>query len=157
MPRAFQIYKEEFIRQAYVACSTSGMTQKQLGVLFGVHERRIRKWMTKYPEFKEAVKGGGDEYDSGTAETCLKKRVEGYNWIEQTEEYDADDNLIKKKIVNKHVPPDTHAIIKFLFNRSRDRWRDRKEVQVDATINVKVIDRFEAIDVTPQKAIEGVD
>jgi len=123
-------FKEDYIRQAYVACNTSGMTDLQLADLFGVAESTIYKWKEDHPKFSEAIKNGKDEFDCKTAEESLKKLIEGYDYQEAKVITDGDGNVIRKEMTKKHVSPNPGSLCFFLKNRNPTRWRDMKAIEL---------------------------
>jgi hypothetical protein len=131
------------------------MKVSDLGQLFGVTRKTIHGWMNRHPDFKNAVMRGRDEFDNNLAETCLRRRVTGYDYEEVTEKTLPDGN-VETTVHKKHLPPDTHAIMKWLHNRHQERWKDERQITVDANLTITLIDRFkpeEAIDVTPAKPL----
>lgn len=67
-------------------------------------------------------------------ENALFKRAMGYEYDEITEEYEMGF-LTKKKVVRKHVPPDTGAQVFWLKNRKSDVWKDKREVDNTLALN----------------------
>lgn len=133
-------YKEDYARQAHVVCSEMGATDLKLAKLFGVTRPTISQWKQDHPEFKKAIVEGKDIFNSATAETCLLKRVTGYDFKETTLEPDIEGKLSVSKIVKKHIPSDPTSTIFFLKNRNPERWRDTKNIDAkiegDVDINV---------------------
>ena len=121
-------YKPDYARQANVACSEMGATDVKLAKLFGVSKQTINQWKQDHAEFKRAVVEGKDIFNSATAETCLLKRVTGYDYKETTMEPDKYGKLAVTKIVKKHIPSDPTSTIFFLKNRDPERWRDVKTI-----------------------------
>jgi len=123
-------FKEDYIRQAYVACNTSGMTDLQLADLFGVTEKTIYNWKAEQPEFLQAIKKGKDEFDCKTAEESLKKLIEGYDYQEAKVITDGEGKVIRKEMTKKHVSPNPGSLCFFLKNRNPSRWRDMKAIEL---------------------------
>ena len=44
---------ERHPHEAYIACRDLGATEKQMGLLFGVHEKTLISWKHKFPLFKD--------------------------------------------------------------------------------------------------------
>jgi len=124
-------YKEDFVRQAFVACSEGGFTNAKLAKLLQVDIATIYQWKLDYPDLSDAINSGKDIWNSSKAEKCMMKRVTGYKYTETTREPDDDGNLKISKTVRKSVAPDVTAQIFWLKNRSPERWRDRKELDID--------------------------
>ncbi|MEA1923909.1 MAG: hypothetical protein U9N63_14805 [Pseudomonadota bacterium] len=129
-------YRDTFPVQAEVACREGGFTSIKLAKLFSVSIAAIELWQRTYPDFIRAIKRGKDDFNVATAENCLKKRLEGYQYDEVTKELVKDENgktLQVTKVVTKSVAPDVTALIFFLKNRNRERWNDKKDVDLNVT------------------------
>lgn len=101
--------------------SMAGFTEEHLGIAFGVSAPTISMWKKKYPEFREALEKGGIIPDSNVA-ISLYKKATGYSHPDI--EIRVIDGEVVKIPIEKHYPPDTTAIIFWLKNRQRDKWRD---------------------------------
>lgn len=129
-------FKNDYIRQAYVACKEAPFTDVKLAKLFNVSKATIANWKNEHPEFLESIKKGKDEWDCLTAEKCLLKRVTGYRYTETTRELnplskDKDQaKMIITKKISKHVSPDVKACDIWLCNRHPERWRKLKHVEL---------------------------
>jgi len=119
-------YKEDYARQAYVACKNSGCTDPELAELFNVSRTSINNWKNEHPEFLDAIKRGKDEFDVATAENCLKKRIEGYEY-QEAKVVEVDGVVTRKEVTKKHIAPDVGALCFFLKNRNPERWRDKQD------------------------------
>lgn len=150
-------FKQEYIQQAYIACSELGAKQSQLAQLFGVNPQTIDKWTKQHEQFANALKKGRDEYDSHKVERCLLDRALGFYVDESYEEYvrllrkvDRDNPAIKvpaKKVkkYKKFVPGDVSAMFFWLQNRQPNRWRNTKYIQVDRREEKQLTLRLEKV------------
>lgn len=120
------LWKEDYIDQAFIACSEMGATEKQLAKLFKTNSMTLHVWKKKYEAFADAVRRGKDIFDTANVESNLLKRASGYKYKEKTIERGPDGT--KRKVTIKHMAPDITAIIFWLKNRSAGRWRDFKAV-----------------------------
>ena len=102
---------------------THGADEKQIAHLFGVNKATITTWKKLYPEFRTSLNDGRDDYDTKRVEVSLVKRATGYTYEE--EHIDARTGAIT--LITRHVPPSDTAIIFWLKNRQRARWRDVRE------------------------------
>lgn len=71
------------------------------------------------------------EIADASVEDALYRRACGYTYSEDTWELVEGQLVITKQVV-KHVPPDTKAILAWLYNRQPNRWRAMQE-PLDAT------------------------
>ena len=153
-------YKDDYARQALVACKTFGSTEEQLAKLFDVTVETIGNWKKQHEEFFQALKDGKDKFDSKRVESSLLKRALGYEYEEVHEESiiifkDGEEQRlvekediegygdngktrkvkklvpgVKRKIVTKQVIPDVLAQKYWLNNRHHKRWRDVKAIEL---------------------------
>jgi len=123
-------YKEDYTRQAFIACKEGGLKDTQLAELFGVTEATIYNWKNEHPQFLEAIKNGKDIYDCATAEESLKKLIEGYDYQEAKVITDGEGHVIRKEMTKKHVSPNPGSLCFFLKNRNPARWRDMKAIEL---------------------------
>lgn len=116
-------YKKEYAQIALKLC-LMGATDIDLGEAFDVTEMTINNWKKKYKDFSLALKQGKALADAQVAGS-LYHRATGYSHP------DVDIKVIGRKIVKtqlvKHYPPDTAAMIFWLKNRQKDKWRDKVE------------------------------
>lgn len=99
-------------------------------------------WQRQFPQISQAIKKGKAPVDA-QVENALLKRALGYSYTETITDFELSDELDedgnpKKKIKNvrmikKEVAPDVGAAAFWLKNRRPDRWRDKREEQVQVT------------------------
>lgn len=141
-------YKPEFCEQVTKLCKL-GATDKEIAGFFEVSESTLNLWKAEYPEFSESIKKGKIIADAEVAYS-LHKRAVGYQYDEVTFEKigpgedkvevgetgieSIKQDLYKKKVVTKEVPPDVAAQNIWLKNRrgkvaqEAQRWADRQEL-----------------------------
>jgi hypothetical protein len=139
-------YRAHFVPIAKML-SRKGATDFEIATALGVSRDTFYLWMQTHPKFSDAVKLGKAPSDKRTERT-LFERANGYSFpseeiflIEEvietpapTEE-DPKATVITrtKKVLRvptvKHVPPSDTAIIFWLKNRRKDKWRDFKAVE----------------------------
>lgn len=121
-------YKPEMAEQAY-KLSLLGHTDEQLAKFFEVHVSSIYEWKNVHPEFSDAIKNGKEVADAEIVMT-LRKRAMGYEVTEEKVEESGEGASAGKKVTvtEKHIPPDTTAMIFWLKNRQPKQWRDKQEV-----------------------------
>lgn len=96
-----------------------GLTYEQIAKNMGIGLTTLKEWRQKEPTISSTLKKGREVVDF-EVENALLKRALGYDYKEETYE----DGVLKK-VVTKHVAPDTTAQIFWLKNRKPDKWRDK--------------------------------
>ncbi len=95
-------YRAEYDEQAYNYCLL-GATNETLAEFFGVSATTIKKWMNKYPGFKESIRRGKDLADMEVARSLYRRAV-GYSYEQVVTEYvRAADNQGESENVTKTV------------------------------------------------------
>mgnify|MGYP001184994973 CR=1 FL=1 len=125
-PRA---YDPSFAVEAQALCER-GATDRELAEHFDVDTRTIYRWRNAFPEFCQAVVIGKDAADD-RVERALYNRAVGYSF-DSEKVFQAGGEIIRAPIV-EHVPPDQGAALNWLKNRRGDKWRDKQEIDVNAT------------------------
>lgn len=128
-------YKPEYAKQASVACSVLGATDKDLADLFDVSQSTIDNWKIEHPEFLGSIKKGKEILDS-QVEHSLYQRAMGYETYEDKTVYNNGESHIVR-VVKQH-PPDTTACIFWLKNRRPAQWRDKQEIEMDNKIHIHI-------------------
>lgn len=131
-------YKEEYARIAKYMCQR-GATLAELADAFDVSVRAINNWISKYPEFGEAVNIGAHEQFDPRVERSLAELALGYSV--DVEEWFVVDKELVSRIVRKHYPPNPTACIFLLKNRMKDKYRDVQVYEVDNK-NLKSADQL---------------
>lgn len=97
---------------------------------------------------------------NATVEDALFKRAVGYDYDEETWEL-VEGELRRTRVIRKHVPPETKAIMQWLFNRLPNRWRAQQEplesTQYTETVKEILIAMKEVAQSGEQKQIEVKD
>ena len=119
-----------------------GLSDVQIATKMGIHPSTLYDWEAKYPEICEALKKGKAPVDT-EVENALLKRARGYDYVEIVTEYgysdETDESGNRKKIIksvretHKHMAPDVGAAAFWLKNRRPDRWREKREEQIQVT------------------------
>jgi len=128
----------EYIDLARDVCAATGATDKELAKLFECTLKRLVKWKQAQPLFRQAIKEGKDEFDSDRIEASLKRRATGYEFDEIKEETSKDGP--KRTVTTKHYAPEVGAMAFWLKNRRPDRWRDKRNLEVEGGgVTLKVV------------------
>ena len=110
-----------------------GLTQEDIAHNIGITSRTLRRWMTDYPEMRDAIKRGNAPVDY-KVENALYKNAIGFFVTEKTVEVQVGEDGTKHQVqkeYRRYIKPDTTAQIFWLKNRRPDIWRDRREHDVD--------------------------
>lgn len=130
-------YKEDYARQAYVACAEGGFTERKLAKLFGVNVSTVKDWKVVHPNFSASIVSGRDIYDNANVEKCLLRRAMGYTTTEVVKVLDPATNLMTAtKKVTKEVVPDVKAQTFWLRNRNRERWPDTQKLDGNLAVTM---------------------
>ena len=91
----------------------------------GVSKTAFWGWYRQSEELRKACAISKEVADF-TVEDALYRRAVGYDyWEEQWDLIEGEVRLSKK--FKKHMPPDTKAIMQYLFNRKPEMWRAIQE------------------------------
>lgn len=117
-------YQEAYAEQARKLCLL-GYTDAELADFFEVSEATINNWKLEHPEFLESIKKGKAVADGDVASN-LYHRAMGYTAKEKREEKTAEG--FKEVDAEKHIPGDVTAMIFWLKNRQKEKWREKQDV-----------------------------
>lgn len=128
-----------------------GAIDKDIMNKLGISSSLFYRWKIEKSEFMESLKKGKEIVDI-EVENALYKKAIGYSYEEVTKEplYNKlgaailDDKgkhmIAVTKVVTKQMAGDTTAQIFWLKNRKSLEWREKKEVELNATLNKKLED-----------------
>jgi hypothetical protein len=86
------------------------------------------RWQEAHPEFREAVTLGKIPAD-GEVVVSFHKRATGYDI--KTEKIFCFQGEVIRAETTTHIPPDPGAALNWLKNRQPDKWRDKKQLEVE--------------------------
>ncbi len=122
-----------------------GMTDAQIASKMGIVDRTLYDWINKFPPISQALKKGKAPVDI-EVENALLKRALGYTYVETTTDYEMVETGTDKdgkpvfeqrvkavKSVKKEMAPDVGAQAFWLKNRRPDRWREKREAQIQVS------------------------
>ena len=120
-----------------------GLKMSEMANVIGVGTSTLKKWLKKYPAFKESYDAGRIEASAEVA-ISLYKLATGYSHPEQKifmnkiKEFDPDTGKLIREyneplIVDsvKHYAPNFNAINKFLAIKEPDKWREDNKAEVE--------------------------
>lgn len=137
-------YSPKYHPQIIELLSRLGYTEKESAEFIGISKSTLNNWKNKYPEFLDSKKRGLDNIIN-QIEHALYKRAIGYEYKETHVEAEIIGNeetkAVKKvKELYKQMAPDSTSIIFSLKNLAPEKWRDRKEIGIQGTIDVNNFD-----------------
>lgn len=117
-------YKPEYALQAEKLC-VLGATDIEVADFFGISVATVSNWKNEHSDFLEALKSGKEKSDE-RVERSLYHRAIGYSF-DAVKIFNGKYGVVTVPY-REHIPPDTTAMIFWLKNRRKDRWRDRHEL-----------------------------
>lgn len=91
----------------------------------GVSKTAWWGWYRGSEELRKACAVAKDVADA-TVENALFRKAVGYDYTETVEEL-VEGELVLTKRYTRHMPPDTKAILSWLYNRLPNLWRSIQE------------------------------
>lgn len=114
-----------------------GFTIKEIAFMLDCTQNTYYNWKAKNPEFFKKVEDWKYEADK-KVERSLRERATGYNHPEERTHYDATQKEWVKTTVTKYYPPDPTSMIFWLKNRQPDKWKDKRDVDInDVTVSIE--------------------
>lgn len=103
-----------------------GITIEEIATKYiGISMTGFRNWCRESDELKRVLRQSQDVANM-TAEESLLKRACGYDYVEQT--YDLIEGELRlAHEYHRHMPPDTKALLAWLYNRCPEKWRSVQE------------------------------
>ena len=137
----------------------SGVSIKEIATQnIGISMTAFWGWYKQSDDLRKACADGKD-IANYTVEDALYRRAVGYEYEERTYEL-IEGEVRLSKIINKHMPPDTKAIMQWLFNRKPDTWRALQEpleaTQYTETIKNILVAMKEVANGEAPKEVEAV-
>lgn len=132
----FPLMAQDFARR--------GMIDTEICAKLGISVATYHEYQKLYPEFLKAIKEGKAPVDV-MVENALLKRALGFEYEEVHAEFrpkDVNDkkaNPIVVKKIKKMVVPDTTACIFWEKNRRPGLWKDKHNLDVSGSVNLKVV------------------
>lgn len=127
-------YNEKYHDDWAWSLALKGATDAEIAEAFGITVRTLHLWKKKYSSLLESLETGKSSADA-KVERSLYKRALGYesrdiDQVVTTDPVTGRQHIEKTRILTKHVPPDTMAIMYWLNNRKRNtgEWSQRQDV-----------------------------
>jgi hypothetical protein len=143
-------YKPEYAEIARKLCAQCGFIDLQLAEWFKVNIDTIYHWKLKHPEFAEALKVAKAEIDD-LIERATVAHIAGY--YATVDEMDRFGNV---KRMQKWIPGNPHAGMKWLAARRPEQYRERKEDKRILSMDDAFLQFLEKMD-EEQKALKALN
>jgi hypothetical protein len=143
-------YKSEYAETAQKLCAMGGFTDLQLAKWFEVNVDTIYQWKLRHPDFAEALKVGKSETDD-LVERATVAGIAGY--YVTVDEMDRFGNV---KQMQKWIPGNPHAGMKWLAARRPEQYRERKEDKRILSMDDAFLQFLEKMD-EEQKALKALN
>ena len=147
-------YKEWYSKENLILLEgwcRDGASDRDVCELIGISYSTLYKWISRYPEFAEAMVKGKEVVDR-MVENALLKRCLGYDYVE-TERIRKDGIIVSEKKVKKYMPPDVTACAIWLNNRKPDEWKRNRDnytiSENESSVQINIIKKN-----TPDEEIE---
>lgn len=121
-------YKDDYPDQAFKLCLL-GATDMQLADFFEVSITTIYNWKNDHSEFLDALNRAKSIQDQ-EVEKSLLQRAMGYV-TKETKVFCYKGEILSEE-VDKYYPPDSTALIFWLKNRQPEKWRDKRDVNLES-------------------------
>lgn len=122
----------------------------------GISKTAFWGWYRGSEDLRKACANAKDVADY-TVEDALYRRAVGYDYFEETYELVEGDMILTRR-QKRHMPPDTKAIMQWLYNRLPNQWRAQQEpleqTQYTETISNILIAMKEVAEGAEPKQIE---
>lgn len=125
----------------------NGLSIKDIVEQMDVDVRTFRSWRKKCPRIDEILAEGKDVTVARVAD-ALYKKARGFYYDESVEEL-VEGELRVVRVTHKYCPPDTKAILAWLYNRDPEHWQ---AVQMIPDINPTTLAGADNVLVTIREA-----
>ena len=111
-----------------------GLTEEEVAHVLDVAPSTLSRWK-KNPKFSEALKKGKDRADAKIVKSLFLKAF-GYQQVVHHRPDAAHPQPWDEAL---QIPGDTTAMIFWLKNRQRDRWRDRHDMDLPPGVSEAIL------------------
>lgn len=136
-------YNAKIVDRICLLIKTDSYTVAEICEQVSINQDTYYDWLKNKPEFSDAIKKAKGEFDDfliSEAKKSLVKKIRGYS-VQEKKTVTADTGkttdegkpIVKVKehsVVEKHIQPDTAAIIFTLCNRDSDNWKNRQDTNI---------------------------
>jgi transposase-like protein len=141
-------FSKSLIKKICNLIKSDSYTIAELCAKVGISERSFYDWKAQNADFADALKEAEDErlnFYAVEAKKSLLKKLQGY-MVQETKTVSVkgkkDENgksvpLVKElTVIEKHIQPDTTAIIFTLTNTDNENWKNRLNNELTGSIKV---------------------
>ncbi len=143
-------YNKKIVKDICDLHEKDSYTVAEICTLVHISESTYYDWKAKKPEFSEAIKKAQDNFNlllAAEAKKSLLKKIRGYTVIEKrtvrvgtgevTDKGKAKTKIKEHAETEKHIQPDTAAIIFTLTNRDSDNWKNKQDTNISGALDLK--------------------
>lgn len=125
--------------EQYVELARQGATEQEIADKLGVCRDTIYQWARDSEQFSYARKEARDEANDHVEAALFKMATGLKHCVVKPMEVKDGDGVSHIELVEyeERLPPNPTSMIFWLKNRRPDRWRDKQEVEVDSTVEIK--------------------
>lgn len=126
-----------------------GLTDEQIAQKMGIGYSTLQTWKAKYQDIQDTIKKGKEVVDRLVENALLKKATGEVRTIRKPIKvkevlYEDGKRISEKEHIEYadeeiYIPPDTTAQIFWLKNRKPKEWRDKREIDVENTGGVLIV------------------
>ncbi|MGD6773352.1 helix-turn-helix domain-containing protein [Staphylococcus simulans] len=109
-----------------------GLTMIEIARNIGISKQTLYTWEKKSPDLLDALNTGRDYADRKVEESLFMSAI-GYEYVE---EQLSDEGVPIP--VKKYAKPNTTAQIFWLKNRKPEKWRDKRDIEHEGTMNQNI-------------------
>lgn len=118
-----------------------GDTEETVAKKLGISYKSLDNYKRQHPEFLEALDKDIDDL-VGQIEKSLIQQAIGFKEVKTIEEFDSEDNLIKKTVQTIKKAGNVTAAIFILKNRVPDVYSDKIEIKGDTDVLKELISSY---------------
>jgi hypothetical protein len=138
-------YCKKIVKRICSLLEKDNYTITEICTIIGIAEATFYDWQKKKIEFSEEIKKAKDKYNEMIvieAKNSLRKKVMGYDveesqtvWIDsKNKDGETKPKIKEKKIIKKHIQPDTVAIIFTLTNKDPENWKNKQSTEINGEL-----------------------
>ncbi|MDC7250462.1 MAG: helix-turn-helix domain containing protein [Sphaerochaetaceae bacterium] len=133
-----------------VAYARNGFTTEEIAKKIGISRNTLNRWRNKYKNIDSALKAGF-ETSNLLVENSLFKCAVGYNYTEDV--LTKDGEIIS---IEKYQKPSVTAQLSWLNNRVPSRWRNKREITSNSTVQIENNDMDDKVLAQSNKILKSI-